>query len=86
MEQYIEAKRPELAENERQELEIIRKYRPEQLAEQELEERIKQIAARLGAEDMKSFGRVMGEAMKDARGKADGAMVQQIVKRVLGGE
>ena len=85
IEQYEQAGRADLAEQETAELDIIAKYLPEQLSEDELRELVAGAIAKTGASEPKDFGKVMGMVMKEVKGRADGAQVQQLVKELLGG-
>jgi uncharacterized protein YqeY len=85
IEQYNQAGRDDLADHERQELSIIQRYLPEQLSEDEIRELARKAAAEAGISDMGGFGKVMGPLMKELKGKADGAVVQRILKELLGG-
>ncbi|QIZ69874.1 GatB/YqeY domain-containing protein [Oxynema aestuarii] len=84
IEQYEKAGRTDLAEQEAQELSIIEEYLPRQLSNAEIEGIIDEIIARVGASSPKDMGKVMGVAMKDLKGKADGKKVQELVKAKLG--
>ncbi len=84
IEMYEKGQRFDLAAKEEQELAIINEFLPKQLTEDELAEGIKRIIDETGAADMKDLGRVMGVAMKEFKGKADGKLVQQMVKNILG--
>lgn len=81
--QYEDAGREDLAEKERGELEVIRTYLPEQLSDDTLRSRLRDIVVATGASSMQDMGRVMGEAMQQLRGKADGARISAIVKELL---
>lgn len=76
--------RVDLAEKERKELEILNEYLPEQMSEEEIREIVGRIIQETGAVGQKDFGKVMGLAMKELKGKADGSLVQKIVKEKLG--
>ncbi len=75
--------RDDLAKIEREEIEVIMRYLPKQLSEDELKEAIKSIMTRLSANTMKDMGRVMGEASKEFAGKADGKTISAVVKALL---
>ncbi len=75
--------REDLAKIEREEIEVIMRYLPKQLSDDELKEAIKSIMSRLGANTMKDMGRVMGEASKEFAGKADGKTISAVVKALL---
>lgn len=83
IEQFKNAGRDELAEKESQELAIIETYLPEQVSEEEVEAIIDELIATSGATTMKDLGKVMGPAMKQLKGKADGKKIQELVKSKL---
>ena len=83
--QYQQAKRADLAALEAQELAILEEYLPRQLSDDEVAAAIDQIIAQIGATSAKDMGRVMGPAMQQLKGKADGKKVQDLVKAKLGG-
>ncbi len=84
IEQYRQGGRDDLADKEAQELAIIETYLPAQLSTEEIEAIIDKIIASVGASSPKDMGKVMGPAMKELKGKADGKQVQEIVKAKLG--
>ena len=83
IEQYRQAGRDDLADKEAQELSIIETYLPQQLSEAELGEIIDGIIAQTGARSPKDMGKVMGPAMQQVKGRADGKVVQAMVKAKL---
>ena len=83
IQQFEEGGRQELAEKEKQELAIIETYLPEQLNDAELESVLDEIIAAVGASSVKDLGKVMGAAMKQLKGKADGKKIQTLVKEKL---
>jgi len=85
IEQYQKAGRQELADQEAAELAIVEEYLPKQLSEEEVTAIIEDIIAKVGASSPKDMGKVMGPAMQQLKGKADGKKVQEIVKNKLGG-
>ncbi|MEM9163523.1 MAG: GatB/YqeY domain-containing protein [Cyanobacteria bacterium P01_F01_bin.4] len=85
IEQYTKAGRDELADKEAQELTILEEYLPAQLSDAEVEAVIDGLIAKTGASGPKDMGKVMGPAMKELKGKADGAKVQDLVKSKLVG-
>ncbi|PSN18244.1 glutamyl-tRNA amidotransferase, partial [filamentous cyanobacterium CCP5] len=85
VEQYRSAGRDDLAEQEAQELAIIEEYLPAQLSDEEIEAVVDGLIAKTGASSPKDMGKVMGPAMKELKGKADGSKVQAIVKSRLSG-
>ncbi len=83
IEAYKKGNRTDLAQKETKELEIIEKYLPEQLAEEEIEKIVKATIEKTGAKEVKDFGKVMAEAMKELKGKADASLVSEIVRKQL---
>jgi uncharacterized protein YqeY len=75
--------RPEQAEGEQRELEVLREFMPEPLGEDELEEIVDDAIAENGATSMRDFGRVMADVMPQISGRADGSAVSQIVREKL---
>jgi len=80
---YKQGNRPELVEKEQKEIDIIKKYLPAQLSEEEIKELVAKAIASVGAKDMKDMGKVMAELGSKTKGKADGAVVSKIVKELL---
>ena len=83
IEQYKQGGRNDLADQEHREMEIILTYLPKQLDENEIREIVGQVIEKVGAETLQDMGKVMGAAMQQLKGKADGKIVQQIVKEIL---
>ncbi len=81
---YTQQSRNDLAQVEREEIQIIEKYLPAQLDENELREILKQLISEAGASSAKDMGKVMGLASKKLAGKADGKAISAIVKELLG--
>ena len=84
IEEFEKAGRKDLADKERGELEIIKEYLPKEMSREEIMKLVDDLAARLGVAGPKDFGKLMGAAMKELRGKADGKLVQEIVKAKIG--
>lgn len=80
---YRSADRLDLAENEEKEAEIFKQFLPDQLSEEEITERVKEIISRLGVEDIKGMGKVMGVATSELGASADGRVIAQQVKQIL---
>ncbi len=80
---YEREGREDLAKVEREELEIIKEFLPEQLSEAELEQKVRDIIERTGAKEAKDMGRVMGMASKELAGKADNKAVAAIARKLL---
>lgn len=85
IEQYAGGGREDLAEKEKAELEVLERYQPAQMSEEDIRGAVKNAIANLGEDDAKNFGLVMKETMKATEGKADGALVRRIVKETLNG-
>ena len=83
--QYQQAGRDDLAEQEAAELAIIETYLPDQMSDDEIGAVIDAIIAKVGASSPRDMGKVMGPAMKELKGKADGKKVQELVKAKLVG-
>ena len=81
--QYVDAGRPELAENELAEAACMEVYLPKQLSEAEVEAKLAEIIAEVGASQPSDMGKVMGVATKRLAGLADGRMISTLVKKLL---
>ena len=81
--QYNDAGRPELAENELAEAACMEVYLPKQLSEAEVEAKLAEIIAEVGASQPSDMGKVMGVATKRLAGLADGRMISTLVKKLL---
>ena len=81
--QYNDAGRPELAENELAEAQAMEVYLPKQLTEAEVEEQLKAIIAEVGASKPSDMGKVMGVATKRLAGLAEGRLISTLVKKLL---
>lgn len=80
IEQFEKGGRPELAESEKAELEIIEGYLPTLMSEEEIKTVVMAKKVELGATDKSKMGMFVGAIMKDLKGKADGALVKKIVE------
>lgn len=80
---FRDQNRPDLAEPEEAQAEVIAQFLPEQLSEEEITAIIQAIIEKTGAEGMKDMGKVMGTASKEMAGKADGKTISTIVKAQL---
>ncbi len=76
--------REDLAQKEREEMEVIARFLPKPLSEEELAEAVKAIIAETGAQSAADMGKVMGAANKALAGKADGKTISAVVKSLLG--
>jgi len=84
--EYETGGRPELAEKEKKEAELLMKYMPEQLSEDEIRKLVVETIQKLGVASPQDMGKVMGTLMAQVKGKADGVLVQKIVREELGKE
>jgi len=75
--------RQDLAVKEKEEMEVISRFLPKQLSEDEMRQAVKQIIADTGASSVADLGKVMGVASKQLAGKADGKTISSIVKESL---
>jgi uncharacterized protein YqeY len=83
IEQYTKGNRPELAEKERSEMEVLKTYLPPELTDEEIEAGVREIVASTGAQSKKDMGKVMKEASARYKGRVDGRKIQEIVSRLL---
>ena len=77
--------RADLAEKEQAELSVIEEFLPKQLTAEELEVKIREFVAQVGAAGPQDMGKVMGVATKGLAGLADGKAVSETVKKILAG-
>ena len=80
---YVNANRDDLAKIEKDEIEILEKYLPDQISDKELEKIIKKVISVIQCPSMKNFGQIMGTSMKEVNGQADGDRVSVMVKKIL---
>ena len=83
VEAYATAGRTEMAERERAEIGIIRRYLPEQLDQAELARLVKEAVDESGATSARDMGKVMAALMPKVRGRADGKVVSALVNEEL---
>jgi hypothetical protein len=81
--EFEKGKREDLVKKEKKELEILQKYLPEQLSEEEIKKLAKEVIEKVGAKELKDMGKVMAELMPKVKGKAEGSTVSKIVKESL---
>jgi len=84
--EYEKGGRSELAQKEKQELEILSSYLPAQMEEEEIRKLAAEAIQKTGAESNKDIGKVMGVLMPQTKGKADGSLVGRVVKELLQGK
>ena len=83
IEQFAKGKRDDLVEKEQKEVELLQKFLPQPLTQQELEQKIREAIQASGATGIKDMGKVMKIAMPQLVGRADGSAVSQLVKDLL---
>jgi len=83
IEEFKKGGREDLVEQAAQELDVLMEYLPEQLSEEEIETIIKEVIADTGATSMKDMGKIMATAMPKLKGRTDGKVVNQIVRKIL---
>lgn len=83
IEAYQRGGRIDLVTKEQAELEILNKFLPQQLTEDEIKKVVEEAISVLPESERKNFGKVMGAVMAGVKGKAEGNMVGKVVKEVL---
>jgi len=82
--QYDDAGRPELAERERAEIVVLRRYLPAELSEDEVREIVRARIEELGLESPKQLGQLMKSVMAEHKGRIDGKLVQRLAGERIG--
>ena len=83
IEAYEKGGRRELAQKEKNELEILNKFLPQQMSEEEIKKIVDEARVSLSEGDKNNFGKVMGMVMAMVKGKADGNLVSKVVKELV---
>ncbi len=83
IEQYEKGGRPELAQKEKEEYEILKSYLPAEMSAADLDKIIADIVKETGSQGMKDMGKVMKEASARLAGRADNKAVSETVKKIL---
>jgi len=83
IEQFTKGGRDDLASKEKDQLEVIKQYLPEQLSEDKIREIVQAAVNSTQASSMQDMGKVMGAIKSELQGKADMGLVSQIVKSSL---
>ena len=81
--QYEDAKREDLANEEKAELDVIEKYLPEQMSQDQVEKAVDSAIAELGATGPADMGKVIGLVRHKTEGQADGSMIAELAKQKL---
>jgi uncharacterized protein YqeY len=85
VEQYRAGNRADLADKEEAEIKILQEFLPQQLTPEEVEAKVAEVVARVGAQGPKDMGAVMKALLPEVQGRADGKVVSELVKRRLAG-
>jgi uncharacterized protein YqeY len=83
--EFAKAGRQDLVDQEEEELQILLSYLPAQMSRAEIEVAARQVIAEVGATSMAQMGEVMRPLMSQLKGKADGSLVNQVVREILTG-
>ena len=83
IEQFQKGGREDLVAREQEELEVILKYLPEQLSDDEIKDLVQKAITELSVESMKDMGKLMGYLKPQLEGKADMSIVSKLVKDLL---
>ncbi len=81
--EFQKGNRPDLVESLEAEIAILMEYLPQQMSEEEIRQAAKEAVAAVGAKDARDMGKVMGALMPKVKGRADGRLVNQVVKELL---
>ncbi|HZW82871.1 MAG TPA: GatB/YqeY domain-containing protein [Candidatus Deferrimicrobium sp.] len=82
--EFEKANRPDTVDTLNQEISILMDYLPQQLSEEEIRQMAQEIITQAGAQGLKDLGKVMGAITPKTKGRADGKLVNQIVRELLG--
>jgi hypothetical protein len=85
VEQYRAGNRADLADKEEAEIKILQEFLPQQLTPAEVEAKVVEAIAKVGAQGPKDMGAVMKALLPDVQGRADGKVVSELVKQRLAG-
>jgi hypothetical protein len=85
VDEAIKSGREDIADQEKFELSVLEEFLPRQLSREEVEAIVREVIADTGAESAKDMNKVMGSVMTRVKGVADGRLVNQVVKDLLGG-
>lgn len=83
IEDFNRGQRQDLVELTEKEINILLDYLPQQLTESELEKIVKEAIEEVGANSVRDIGKIMSNVMPKIKGRADGSMVNNIVKQYL---
>lgn len=83
LEEFSKGQRTDLVEKTQAEIEVITSYMPEQMSKEQITALVKAAVEKVGATSPKDMGKVMKEIMPQTRGRADGKLVNDIVREIL---
>ncbi len=83
IESYMKGQRQDLVDNEKAEIEVLAKYMPKQMTEDEVREEARKAIGEASVTTVKEIGKVMKIIMPRTKGKADGSLVNMVVKEEL---
>lgn len=83
LQEFQKADRHDLADGVQEEINVLTKYMPQQLSEDEIRQLVAETIAQVGASSKADMGKVMGALMPKVKGKADGALVNKLVQQLL---
>lgn len=83
MEEFQKAGREELVAQAKEEIEVLKKYLPEALSDEELKAIVAEVVAEVGATGPKDMGKVMPAVMAKTKGRADGKRINAMVRELL---
>lgn len=81
--EFEKGKRQDLVDSTNAEIDILMGYLPQQLTEEEIREIVKNVASEIGADSIKSMGKVMAALVPKTKGRADNSLVSKLVKEYL---
>lgn len=81
--EFKKAGRDDLVDEVTAEIEVVERYLPKQLSEEEITVEVQKVIDELGATSQADFGKVMGKAMANLKGQADGNLVNKVTKQLL---
>ena len=81
--EFEKGNRNDLAEKEKEEIKVLKRYLPEQLPEEEIRKMAEEIIEQIKAKDIKDMGKVISELMPKIKGRAEGSLVSRIIKELL---
>lgn len=83
LDEFKKADREDLVSETESEIEVLKEYLPQQLSEEELEVIVKETISEVGATSMKDMGKIMSAIQPKTKGRADGKLINKLVKANL---